>query len=141
MHGTRVAVPVKRKGPDGELVTPPAFSTVAVQDFDGNTVTLERPTVPEVRDADVWHCSLSLRAEEGKLSDEKRGQVSEAFVRKMGFAGFEECGSGLGTPTAPRTSWWATRRASHPARGQDGLVRRWAPCARLVPPAAASGVA
>jgi hypothetical protein len=35
--------------------------------------------------ADVWHCSLSLRAEEGQLSDEKWGEVAQAFVDRMGF--------------------------------------------------------
>ena len=35
--------------------------------------------------ADVWHCSLSLRAEEGQLTDEKWGEVAQAFVDRMGF--------------------------------------------------------
>lgn len=35
--------------------------------------------------ADVWHCSLSLRAEEGQLSDEKWGAISQDFVDRMGF--------------------------------------------------------
>lgn len=37
------------------------------------------------KDAHVWHCSLSLRAEEGQISDEKWGQISDEFVRTMGF--------------------------------------------------------
>lgn len=37
--------------------------------------------------ADVWHCSLSLRADEGQLSDEKWGEIATEFVRRMGFAG------------------------------------------------------
>lgn len=37
------------------------------------------------RPAHVWHCSLSLRADEGELSDEKWGQIAEDFYRAMGF--------------------------------------------------------
>lgn len=37
--------------------------------------------------ADVWHCSLSLRADEGQLSDEKWNEIATEFVRRMGFAG------------------------------------------------------
>jgi hypothetical protein len=51
-----------------------------------------RVTDPETGDAitakvaaDVWHCSLSLRAEEGQLSDEKWGAISQDFVDRMGF--------------------------------------------------------
>lgn len=39
----------------------------------------------EVPGGHVWHCSLSLRAEEGRLTDEKWRDVAESFVRKMGF--------------------------------------------------------
>lgn len=35
--------------------------------------------------AHVWHCSLSLRADEGQLSDEKWGEIADDFVRAMGF--------------------------------------------------------
>ena len=37
--------------------------------------------------ADVWHCSLSLRAEEGQLTDEQWGRIATDFVDRMGFAG------------------------------------------------------
>lgn len=33
----------------------------------------------------VWHCSLSLRAEEGTLSDEKWAAIAEDFIKEMGF--------------------------------------------------------
>ncbi|GIG26482.1 MULTISPECIES: relaxase/mobilization nuclease domain-containing protein [Cellulomonas] len=36
-------------------------------------------------DAHVWHCSLSLRAEEGVLPDSTWSQIAEDFVRQMGF--------------------------------------------------------
>ena len=41
--------------------------------------------------ADVWHCSLSLRAEEGQLTDEKWGAIAQDFMDRMGFT---EAGSG-----------------------------------------------
>lgn len=65
--GTRVTVAVKRKDADGLLV-------------------MERPATKQVKDADVWHCSLSLKEEEGVLSDETWAAISESFVAKMGFA-------------------------------------------------------
>ncbi|MBO0982683.1 relaxase/mobilization nuclease domain-containing protein [Rathayibacter sp. SD072] len=42
-------------------------------------------TLKERVDASVWHCSLSLAAEEGLLSDEKWGQIAQEFVDRMGF--------------------------------------------------------
>ena len=53
-----------------------------------------RVTVPEKdkeghivgrRDAHVWHCSLSLRPDEGALSDERWAHIAEEFVAGMGF--------------------------------------------------------
>lgn len=45
--------------------------------------------VKERVQADVWHCSLSLSAEEGQLSDEKWARIATDFVDRMGFAGDE----------------------------------------------------
>lgn len=42
-------------------------------------------TVKERVDASVWHCSLSIAADEGQLSDEKWGQIAQEFVDRMGF--------------------------------------------------------
>jgi|GEM_PF-278343 len=39
-----------------------------------------------VKDAHVWHCSLSLHRDEGELSDEMWAHISEEFVAGMGFA-------------------------------------------------------
>ncbi|MCH6472411.1 relaxase/mobilization nuclease domain-containing protein [Sinomonas terrae] len=39
----------------------------------------------EVSGGHVWHCSLSLRAEEGMLTDEKWGAIASDFIRLMGF--------------------------------------------------------
>lgn len=53
------------------------------RDADGN------PTYGRVRTgtkpAHVWHCSLSLRADEGQLSDEQWSQITTDFVRAMEF--------------------------------------------------------
>ena len=35
----------------------------------------------------VWHCSLSLRDDEGQLPDERWRAIAEEFVKSMGFAG------------------------------------------------------
>lgn len=42
----------------------------------------------EVPGGHVWHCSLSLAAEEGQLTDEQWGQISSDFVDEMGFTEF-----------------------------------------------------
>lgn len=34
----------------------------------------------------VWHCSLSLAAEEGQLTDDQWGQIASDFVDEMGFS-------------------------------------------------------
>ena len=49
---------------------------------------LDRPrtaTGVEVSGGHVWHCSLSLRAEGGALSDEQWRAIADDFVRAMGF--------------------------------------------------------
>ncbi|WP_146082472.1 relaxase/mobilization nuclease domain-containing protein [Rathayibacter sp. AY1C5] len=63
-----------------EKVTDPTTGELMIDSRTGKPVT-------EKVDADVWHCSLSLKAEEGQLSDEKWGQIATEFVRRMGFAG------------------------------------------------------
>ena len=39
----------------------------------------------EVQGGHVWHCSLSLRAEEGQLDDDKWRAIAEDFIRAMEF--------------------------------------------------------
>ncbi|WP_211225699.1 relaxase/mobilization nuclease domain-containing protein [Nocardioides alkalitolerans] len=49
---------------------------------------LERPRKAfgvDVAGGHVWHCSLSLAAREGQLSDETWGAIASDFVRAMGF--------------------------------------------------------
>ena len=44
-------------------------------------------TVASRVDGSVWHCSLSLGAEEGQLTDDAWAAIAEDFVTRMGFAG------------------------------------------------------
>lgn len=62
-----------------------AFGVEVLQkDFRWDPVKKER--VPDGhRHADVWHCSLSLRAEEGALTDQQWGDIANDFVDAMGF--------------------------------------------------------
>ena len=39
----------------------------------------------EVKEGHVWHCSLSLRAEEGRLTDQEWSAIAEDFVHAMEF--------------------------------------------------------
>jgi hypothetical protein len=43
-----------------------------------------------VKGGSVWHCSLSLRRDEGALSDERWAAIAEEFVKTMGFIDDEE---------------------------------------------------
>jgi hypothetical protein len=70
VFGTRVTVPVKEWSEDeGRLVK--------VGD----------------KDAHVWHASLSISAEEGKLSDRQWGRIATDFVNEMGFVDPDGAGS------------------------------------------------
>ncbi|WP_432524038.1 relaxase/mobilization nuclease domain-containing protein [Kineococcus sp. SYSU DK006] len=55
----------------------------------------------------VWHCSLSLRSEEGVLSDEKWGEIARDFIEAMGFSSIE-ADAGLAAEPAP-CRWVAIR--------------------------------
>ena len=85
--------------------------TVITRDPDGN--------VTGRKDAHVWHCPLSLKAEEGQLADETWQQIAESFIARMGFAGERP---------AERCRWAAVRHGPS-AGGNDhvhlvvGLVR------------------
>ncbi len=49
---------------------------------------LDRPRhafAVEVPGGHVWHCSLSIRADEGQLSDETWGRIAAGFLDKMGL--------------------------------------------------------
>lgn len=64
----------------------------------------------DVAGGHVWHCSLSLRAEEGQLTDEKWAGVVQSFVTKMGFDDAE----GTKAPTR-----WVALRHGLSKKGND----------------------
>lgn len=57
---------------------------VPQKDFRWDPVKKERVSNGH-KQADVWHCSLSLRAEEGALTDQQWGDIANDFVDAMGF--------------------------------------------------------
>lgn len=65
----------------------------------------------EVRGGHVWHCSLSLRGEEGDLSDRKWAEIANEFMDELGFT--EASGK------AP-VSWVAVRHG-HSKAGNDHI--------------------
>lgn len=65
----------------------------------------------EVAGGHVWHCSLSLRAVEGQLSDEQWSAIAQQFVDRMGFteaSGKAQCR-------------WVAVRHGLSARGNDHI--------------------
>lgn len=53
---------------------------------------LDRPAKAyggEVNGGHVWHCSLALRAEEGRLTDQRWQEIASTFVDRMGFGDHE----------------------------------------------------
>ena len=66
---------------------------VKIKELQWDAVQKRRVPVGE-KDANVWHCSLSLRAEEGALTDQQWGDIANDFVDSMGFtetSGKERC--------------------------------------------------
>lgn len=63
-------------------------------------------------DANVWHCSLSLRADEGELSDEKWGAIAADFMKEMGFDDADD--------PRPSARWVAVRHGLS-AEGNDHI--------------------
>ncbi|PXW25219.1 UNVERIFIED_CONTAM: hypothetical protein DES50_1211 [Williamsia faeni] len=61
VFGTKVMVPKRAMGDDGSWST------------DG------------LRDGNVWHCSLALKADEGQITDDKWSDIANDFMREMGF--------------------------------------------------------
>lgn len=64
----------------------------------------------EVPGGHVWHCSLSIRADEGELSDETWGRIAAGFLDKMGLDGQQ------GAKAATR---WVAVRHGLSAAGND----------------------
>lgn len=79
-----------------------------VREFD--EATAEQVTTG-YKDAHVWHCSLSLSAEEGSLSDEKWAEIAHDFVEGMGFI----------DPDGAKTSRWAAIHHGESKNGNDHI--------------------
>lgn len=76
---------------------------------------LDRPSKAygvEVKGGHVWHCSLSLSAEEGMLTDERWREIAQDFVTAMGFDDQQ------GTKAACR---WAAVRHGVSQNGNDHI--------------------
>lgn len=65
----------------------------------------------EIPGGHVWHCSLSLRAEEGDLTDQKWADIAQDFMDEMGFT--EASGR------AP--AQWVAIRHGHSKAGNDHI--------------------
>lgn len=63
------------------------------------------------RDAHVWHCSLSLAADEGKISDAQWQRIAEGFVEKMGFV----------DPDGAKSSRWVAVHHGASKNGNDHI--------------------
>src|SRR5699024_11783185 len=63
------------------------------------------------KQAHVWHCSLSLRAEEGELSAEQWKRIAEDFVDKMGFI----------DPDGAKSSRWGAIHHGSSKNGNDQI--------------------
>lgn len=61
--------------------------------------------------AHVWHCSLALRPEEGKLSSDQWGRIAEDFATKMGFI----------DPDGAKSSRWAAVHHGSTKNGGDHI--------------------
>ena len=64
----------------------------------------------EVKGGHVWHCSLSLRAEDGQLTDQAWADIANDFIEEMGF---DNAG---GTKAAAR---WVAVRHGLSSNGND----------------------
>jgi hypothetical protein len=58
--------------------------SVEIKDMQWDAAKQERVHVG-YKDASVWHCSLSLRAEEGALTDQQWSDIANDFLDAMGF--------------------------------------------------------
>ena len=76
---------------------------------------LESPTAVfnvQVAGGHVWHCSLAIEAEAGRLSDDRWAQIAEQFMTRMGFVSDD--------PDEPSLRWVAVRHGLS-AGGNDHI--------------------
>lgn len=75
-----------------------------------NEDTGKRETVGR-KDSHVWHCSLSLRADEGKLTDDAWETIANEFASRMGFV----------DPDGARSSRWVAIHHGESKNGNDHI--------------------
>lgn len=63
------------------------------------------------KDSHVWHCSLSLRADEGKLTDEAWETIANEFATRMGFV----------DPDGAKSSRWVAIHHGASTNGNDHI--------------------
>ncbi|WP_067469707.1 relaxase/mobilization nuclease domain-containing protein [Nocardia amamiensis] len=80
-----------------------------IVDSDGRPVV--NPLQPK-REGNVWHCSLSLHADEGQLPDEKWSQIAGQFMAAMGFTANE---------SGRADARWVAIRHGLSAKGNDHI--------------------
>ncbi|WP_156052433.1 relaxase/mobilization nuclease domain-containing protein [Nocardia carnea] len=97
--GTQVLVPNYLRDAAGRTII----------DADGRAVV--NPLQPK-RDGNVWHCSLSLHADEGQLPDEKWAAIAREFMDLMEFSG---------TRSGRADTRWVAIRHGLSARGNDHI--------------------
>ncbi|GAA1139817.1 relaxase/mobilization nuclease domain-containing protein [Nesterenkonia lutea] len=81
---------------------------VPVREFDEEQSTY---VTTGYKDAHVWHCSLALKADEGKLSDELWAEIAYDFVEGMGFI----------DPDGAKSSRWAAIHHGDSRNGNDHI--------------------
>lgn len=81
---------------------------VPVREFDEQQ---DRYVTTGTKPGHVWHCSLSLRPEEGQLTSEQWGTIAEDFVDRMGF--IDEDGA--------KSSRWAAFHHGQTKNGGDHI--------------------
>lgn len=96
VFGTQVNIPNWLRDSDGAVVLDSSGAKVA---------DLVAPSMA----AHVWHCSLSLAAAEGELTDERWGGIVGEFMEQMGFGGDAD--------VAPAR--WVAIRHGHSVAGND----------------------
>ncbi|MDV6277953.1 hypothetical protein R3Q06_31205 [Rhodococcus erythropolis] len=74
-------------------------------------VRMYRDRIREHGGPKVWHCSLSLKADEGELTDEQWNTIATEFMDEMGFT---DTSGRSPTRRPPRSV--GERQRSHPHR-------------------------
>lgn len=75
----------------------------------------------EVPDGDVWHCSLSLKAEEGRIGDARWAAIATDFVEGMGFTTPTDDAAGAGAVVGRANCRWVAVHHGVSTAGNDHI--------------------